>query len=250
MTFLERILESRREALERDVTLPAGKLTPVRDFRAALAAKGMSLIAEIKRASPSRGDLNPALDPGALAKDYERGGAHALSVLVEPEFFKGSEDDVRRARASSSLPVLWKDFVISPAQVIRARYHGADAVLVIVRILDDVTLKIVMSMARDVGLCSLVEVFDERDVERALAAGGDVIGVNHRDLETFEEDPTATKRLRPLVPDGVVFVAESAIKTRADVEALREIAVDAVLVGEVLVTSADPAAKIRELLGT
>jgi indole-3-glycerol phosphate synthase len=173
-----------------------------------------------------------------------------LSVLVEPEFFKGSEDDVRRARASSSLPVLWKDFVISPAQVIRARYHGADAVLVIVRILDDVTLKIVMSMARDLGLCSLVEVFDERDVERALAAGADVIGVNHRDLETFEEDPTATKRLRPLVPDGVVFVAESAIKTRADVEALREIAVDAVLVGEVLVTSADPAAKIRELLGT
>jgi indole-3-glycerol phosphate synthase len=250
VTFLERILASRREAVQRQVALPLGELTPVRDFRGALAAPGMSLIAEIKRASPSRGDLNPSLDPAALASAYERGGAHAVSVLVEPEFFKGTEDDLRRAREATQIPVLWKDFVISPAQVMRARYCGADGILVIVRILDDTTLGMILAMARDLDLCPVVEVFDEQDLQRALDAEADVIGVNHRDLETFEEDPTATKRLRPLVPDGAVLVAESAIATRADVEDLEAIGVDAILVGEALVRSDDPAGKIRELLGT
>jgi indole-3-glycerol phosphate synthase len=248
-TFLERILTSRRGALDQISSLPERELSPVRDFRGALAAPGMSLIAEIKRASPSRGDLNPALDPAQLAAAYERGGARAVSVLVEPEFFKGSEDDVAPARNAVSVPVLWKDFVISPAQVMRARYVGADAILVIVRIIDDATLAMVIGLARELELCPLVEVFDERDLERALEAGADVIGVNHRDLETFEEDPTATKRLRPLVPDGVIVVGESAISSRADVADLEAIGVDAVLVGEVLVRSEDPAAKIEELLG-
>jgi len=249
-SFLERILASRKQAVERQVNVPEHQLTPTRDFRGALAASGISLIAEIKRASPSRGDLNPSLVPGQLAASYERGGARAVSVLVEPEFFKGSEDDLVAARAEVSVPVLWKDFVISPAQVMRARYVGADGILVIVRILDDTTLHMIMRLARDLDLCPLVEVFDERDLERALDAGADVIGVNHRDLETFEEDPTATKRLRPLVPEGVVLVGESAISTRADVEDLEGIGVDAILVGEALVRAADPAAKIRELLGT
>jgi len=249
LTFLERILSSRREAVARQVSLPEGDLSPVRDFRGALAAPGMSLIAEIKRASPSRGDLNPSLDPADLAATYERGGARAVSVLVEPEFFKGSEDDVRRARAATSIPILWKDFVISPAQVMRARYTGADGILVIVRIVDDTTLAMIVNLARELGLCPLVEVFDEQDVRRALDAGADVIGVNHRDLETFEEDPTATKRLRPLVPEGVVLVGESGISTRSDVADLEAIGVDAILVGEALVKSGEPAAKIRELLG-
>ena len=249
MTFLERILTARREAVERDMSLPGTELSPVRDFRGALAGPGMSLIGEIKRASPSRGDLNPSLDPAALASSYEKGGARAVSVLVEPDFFKGSEDDLRRAREATQIPVLWKDFVISPAQVIRARYVGADAILVIVRILDDTTLRMILRLARELELCPLVEVFDETDLERALGAGADVVGVNHRDLETFEEDTTATKRLRPLVPDGVVVVAESAISSRADVADLEAIGVDAILVGEALVRSGDPAGKIRELLG-
>jgi indole-3-glycerol phosphate synthase len=248
LSFLERILSSRREAVERYASLPPRELDPPRDFRGALAAPGISLIAEIKRASPSRGDLNAALDPARLAASYERGGANAISVLVEHEFFKGSEDDLVAARGASSVPVLWKDFVISPAQVMRARYVGADAILVIVRILDDTTLAMVVRMARELDLCPLVEVFDDRDLERALAAGADVIGVNHRDLETFEEDTTATKRLRPMVPDGVLFVAESAISSRADVAELEAIGADAILVGEALVTAPDPAAKIRELL--
>ena len=249
MTFLERIIASRREDISKQISLPEGELQPVRDFRGALAAEGMSLIAEIKRASPSRGDLNLSLDPSALAASYESGGARAVSVLVEPEFFKGSEDDVRYARETTTIPILWKDFVISPAQVMRARYIGADGILVIVRILDDATLAMIIGLAKDLELVPLVEVFDERDLERGLEAGADVIGVNHRDLETFEEDTTATKRLRPLIPSGVLVVGESAISSRADVADLEAIDVDAILVGETLVKSGDPEAKIKELLG-
>lgn len=222
---------------------------PVRDFRSALDTAGISLIAEIKRASPSRGDLNPSLDPADLARTYERGGARAISVLTEPEFFKGSADDLASARAATSLPTLWKDFVIDSVQVAYARSVGADAVLLIVRILSDDRFAELLREIRDRGMCPLVEVFDERDLERALEAGADVIGVNHRDLETFEEDPTATKRLRPLIPDQVALVAESAISSRAGVEELEAIGVDAVLVGEALVGAPDSAAKIRELLG-
>lgn len=247
MTFLEEILESRRRAVDKLDRSSLAPGPPVRDFHAALAASGMSLIAEIKRASPSRGDLDADLDPPALASAYERGGARALSVLVEPEFFKGSAGDLTSARAATSLPVLCKDFVIDGVQVDAARSAGADAVLVIVRILGS-ELKDLIARIDDLGMTALVEVFDERDLDRALEADASVIGVNHRDLETFEEDPTATKRLRPLVPGGVV-VAESAISTRADVADLEAIGVDAVLVGEALVRSPDPAAKIRELLG-
>lgn len=252
MSFLEKILASRREAVLRMTAEQAnfGRIdTEVRDFRGALAAPGMSLIAEIKRASPSRGDLNAELEPATLARSYEKGGARALSVLVEPEFFKGSEADLRRARDATDLPTLWKDFVISPVQVAQASRCGTDAVLVIVRILSDAELASIMDIASSLGLCPLVEIFNESDLERALAAGADVIGVNHRDLETFEEDPGATARLRTLIPDDVILVAESAISTRGDVAALEEIGVHAMLVGEAIVTASDPEKKIRELLG-
>jgi indole-3-glycerol phosphate synthase len=249
-SFLETILASRRKAVELDkARTRVGDGPPLRDFRKALAGPSVSLIAEIKRASPSRGDLNASLDPADLARAYERGGADALSVLVEPSFFKGDGEDLQRAREATSLPVLWKDFVIDPFQVALARTCGADAVLVIVRILPDDELVEMLDEIRGRGMCALVEVFDESDVERALDAGAEVIGVNHRDLETFEEDPMATARLRPRVPDGVLVVAESAISTRADVEALEDLGVHAMLVGEALVTSKDPAEKIRELLG-
>lgn len=255
MEFLDRILTSRRRAVEAlQERLPllesvAREVPLQRDFRSALSREGMSLIAEIKRASPSKGELNVKLDPAGLAASYERGGARALSVLIEPDFFLGSADDLVAARAATSLPVLWKDFVLDRAQIVEACAAGADAVLLIVRILDGDLLGTLMDETRRWGLDALVEIFDEGDLERALDVGAAIVGVNHRDLRTFEDDPTATARLRPRVPDNVTLVAESAITSRADVEALEAIDVDAMLVGEAFVTAADPEAKVKELLG-
>lgn len=255
--FLTRIIASRREQVAAAKSVPLAELEreaelrgEPRDFRAALGAPGMSLIAEFKRASPSRGLFDHSLDPIVVAGAYERGGARALSVLTEPSFFHGSPRDLVEARSSTGLPVLWKDFVVDTFQVVQARSLTADAILVIVRILDDEALDRVMAETRRMGMTALVEVFDEADLARALDAGADVIGVNHRDLATFEEDTTATARLRPRIPEGVLVVGESAIASRADVAALESIGVDAILVGEALVRAADPAARIRELLGT
>ena len=254
MSFLERIVTARRKVVDEledaaNMWDDAARRQPTpRDFRGALTASGMSLIAEIKRRSPSKGDLNPGLDPSALAATYERGGARAVSVLTEPDFFSGSAEDLDAARRAVHAPVLWKDFVLDPVQIDHARAFGADAILLIVR-MTPAELPLLVAEARSWGMCPLVEIFDEDDLDLALAAGADVVGVNHRDLETFEEDPGATARLRKLIPDDVVLVAESAIKTRDDVRALEDIGVGAMLVGEAIVTSPDPEAKIRELLG-
>jgi indole-3-glycerol phosphate synthase len=252
--FLEQIVTARRAAVERAqsqidaLESIAREAAPSRGFRQALVGPGVSLICEIKRRSPSKGDLNPGLDPATIARAYERGGARALSVLTEPNFFGGSTEDLIAARDATLLPVLWKDFVLDRAQVVEACANGADAILLIVRILGD-ELPALIDECKRWGLCPVVEVFDERDLERALDADAEVIGVNHRDLETFEEDPTATTRLRPLVPNGVVLIAASAISTRGDIEALEEIGVDAALIAEAIVTAADPEAKVRELAG-
>jgi indole-3-glycerol phosphate synthase len=253
-SFLEQILAGRRRAVDAlQSRLPsleerARSVPTSRDFAGALQREGMSIITEIKRRSPSKGELNSDLDPAQLARTYERGGAHAISVLTEPDFFAGSAADLTNAREATRLPVLWKDFVLDRTQIVEACVCGADAILLIVRILGEGLVDLVEE-SRRWGLTALVEVFNEADVERALDAGAEVIGVNHRDLETFDEDPTATARLRPLIPDGVLVVGESAISERSDVEALEAIGVDAVLVGEALVRSSDPAAKIKELLG-
>jgi indole-3-glycerol phosphate synthase len=256
-SFLPRILEARRARVEADraqlgideLRREAELRGEPRGFEEALRAPGMSLIAEFKRASPSRGDLAPHLDPAVQAVAYEEGGARALSVLTESEFFKGSPQDLVRTREATQLPVLWKDFVLDPYQVVQARSFAADAVLVIVRILDDERLAELLAETDALGMTALVEVFDEADLRRALEAGARVVGVNHRDLETFEEDPQATMRLRKGIPPGVVTVAESAIWMREDVEAYGSIGVDAVLVGEALVRAPDPSVKVRELLG-
>ena len=208
----------------------------------------MGLIAEIKRATPSSGDLNVALDAAATARAFGEGGAAAISVLTEPHYFKGSLEDLVAARGAG-LPVLRKDFLLDTYQVLEARAFGADAVLVIVRLVPQETAALIEG-ARAFGMDALVEVFDEADLEVAIDAGATLIGINRRDLATFEVDPERTAKLAPLIPDGCTTVALSGVSTRADIQALRDAGVDAVLVGSSLVTASDVAAKVRELVGS
>jgi indole-3-glycerol phosphate synthase len=237
-----------RQALSDDVL--EGRLAsadPARSFEAALAGPGISLIAEIKRASPLKGPLGLDLDAGRLARTYAGAGASALSVLTEPDGFKGSLEDMVAA-LDAGIPVLRKDFVVDPWQVMESRAAGADAVLLIVRVVGD-GLGPLLKAARSLGMDALVEVHDEDELERALGAGATLVGVNHRDLTTFEVDPGRTAKLAPLVPPGCTVAALSGVSTRAEVEELEAAGASAVLVGESLVTSTDPAAKVRELLG-
>jgi indole-3-glycerol phosphate synthase len=222
---------------------------PVRDFAAALRAPGISLIAEVKRASPSKGPLRPGLDATTLAREYEANGAAAISVLTDERYFRGSLDDLRAVRRSVDLPVLRKDFVTDAYQVYQARAAGADAVLLIVAALSDDELQILYDLVCELGMTALVEVHDEAELDRALRIEPRVIGVNNRDLHTFNVDLETTAHLRAQVPADVILVAESGIHTRADVERLAAIGVDAILVGESLVQAEDTRRKIQELIG-
>ena len=207
----------------------------------------MAVITEIKRRSPSKGDLFPGLDPARLAGQYERGGASCLSVLTDEEFFGGSVADLQAARGAVSLPVLRKDFTVHRHDVLDARVMGADCVLLIAAALDDAELVELHAVALDVGLDVLVEIHDEAELERALAVGATVIGVNQRDLVTFEVDTERAVRMAPLMPAGVVRVAESGVRDAADVRTLGEAGFHAVLVGETLVTHGDPERGVAEL---
>lgn len=219
-----------------------------RPFAAALTrSDGFAVIAEIKRRSPSRGDLAPNLNPAELAGHYERGGAAALSVLTDAEFFAGSPADLADARLACALPVLRKDFTVDRRDVLDARLMGADAILLIVAALDDTELRALLALATDVGLDALVEVHDEAEADRALAAGATLVGVNQRDLTTFAVDATLARRLRPRLGPDVVAVAESGVTGPEDAAELADAGYHAVLVGEALVTSADPAAAVRSL---
>jgi indole-3-glycerol phosphate synthase len=220
---------------------------PPRGFARALRGDGVAVIAEIKRATPRAGALDLDLDAGRLAARYAAGGAAALSVLTEPDYFKGSIEDLEPARAAG-LPVLRKDFVLEELQVLESRAVGSDAVLIIVRILGP-ELEQLIAATRALGMDALVEVHDEAELERALAAGALLIGVNHRDLETFEVDPERTAKLAPLLPDEATLVALSGVSTHAQIEELGRAGADAVLVGTSLVTAADATAALRELLG-
>ena len=222
---------------------------PPRDMVAALARPGVSLIAEVKRASPSKGVLCPDLDPATLASAYEAGGAAAISVLTDERFFQGSLDDLRTVRQHAGLPVLRKDFVIDPYQIIEARVAGADAVLLIVAVLSDGDLVSLYQLVRELGMAALVEVHDEAELARALEIGPRIVGINNRDLRTFHVDLETTARLRARVPKDVVLVAESGVHTPADVARLSAIGADAMLIGEALVRAPDVGQKIRELLG-
>ena len=233
----------KQEALEQRI---ASADAP-RGFRAALTTPGTAIIAEIKRRSPSKGPLNDDLNPRELASAYARGGAVAISVLTEPDFFRGSMEDLKAAR-EAGLPVLRKDFIVDPFQVFEARAWGADAVLVIVRALGDEFPSLVRAVEA-LGMDALVEVFDDADLDRALDAGAATIGINHRDLTTFEVDPERTQKLAPRIPADRTIVSFSGVTRRAEVEALAKAGTHAVLVGESVVTAPDPAAKVAELAG-
>ena len=231
----------------------ADRSDPV-NLRRALARPGVAVIAEIKRASPSRGVFPVAVDPAAVAAAYLAGGAAAISVLTDEPFFRGSLDDLEIAASvardrPSPAPVLRKDFVLDDYQIVEARAHGADAVLLIVAALDDPSLCALLACALSTGLDALVEVHDEAELERAVAAGATLVGINNRDLRTFEVDLATTERLAPRLPAGTIVVAESGVFTRHDVDRLGRAGVAAVLVGEGLIVAPDRAAAVRMLLG-
>lgn len=255
MILDELLANKRREVAERKQTVPLARIErraavadPPRDFAAALRGNGLCLIAEVKRRSPARGDLDPGLDPAALARRYERAGASAVSVLTDRRYFAGSDEDLVAVRASVGVPVLRKDFLIDPYQIWEARALGADAVLLIVRALSDDALGALLRLANDLGMAALVEVHAGDEVERALRAGARLIGINNRDLDTLAVDLETTRRVRPLIPPGVTVVSESGIRSPADLSPLIGAIVDAILVGEALVRAADPEALIRHLL--
>jgi len=226
-------------------------VAPTRGFRAAIetvAASGdIAVISEIKRRSPSKGDLAPGLDAAELAQQYERGGAACLSVLTDVDFFGGSIDDLVAARAACTLPVLRKDFTVSARDVCDARIMGADCVLLIAAALDQAELESFLKLAHAIGFDALVEIHDEAELDRAVAAGADLIGVNQRDLVTFAVDTDRAVRMAPQMPAGVVRVAESGITGPADAALLAAAGYHAVLVGEHLVTSGDPEGGVAAL---
>ncbi|HWC13262.1 MAG TPA: indole-3-glycerol phosphate synthase TrpC [Actinomycetota bacterium] len=243
-----RVAEARSKISDDALEQRIASVPAPRGFRRALQDDDeVSIIAEIKRASPSKPSLREDLDAAPLARAYADGGAAAVSVLTEPDRFKGSIEDLQAA-TGAGLPVLRKDFILDLFQVQESRAIGADALLLIVRVLGN-ELDDLLRATTALGMDALVEVYDEVDVERALAAGANLIGINHRDLETFEVDPRRTAKLAPSIPDGITIVGLSGVSSRGDVEAMREAGAHAVLVGESLVTAADPAAKLRELRG-
>jgi indole-3-glycerol phosphate synthase len=220
-----------------------------RPFNEALVRPGLSLIAEFKRRSPSTGAISAIATVPEQVGAYERGGAAALSVLTDEHHFGGSLEDLRAARAACGLPILRKDFVVDPYQLYEAAVYGADAVLLIVRALDDRTLTELYGVALDLDLDCLVEVHDSAELQRALEVDVDVIGVNNRDLDDGSIDVSRTYELMPDVPAGKTVVAESGISSRAELEELERVGVDAVLIGSALMTAPDPEAKTRELTG-
>jgi len=254
--MLDKIIAQKREEVEqRKKAAPltylqeciAGRKPPL-DLAAALKGDHIRLIAEVKKASPSRGLLGPNLDPTELARTYAEGGAAAISVLTEESYFMGSIEHLAAIKEVVGLPLLRKDFIFDPYQVYESRAYGADALLLITAILSQGQLKELTSLSHGLGLRYLVEVHNENEVERAVLSGAEIIGINNRDLRTFAVDIDTTRRLRPLIPKEKTVVTESGIKSRRDMERLGRWGVDAVLIGEALVTGNDVRAKMKELL--
>lgn len=256
VTYLDRIIEDHRATAAADrrnpdelIAAAAALDVPVRGFAAALAAApGVAVVAEVKRASPSRGALALGIDPAAVAGEYQRGGAAALSVLTDRRWFDGSPEDLASARAAADLPVLRKDFTVGPLDVADARLMGADAVLLIAAALSPQLLEDLLALAGELGLDALVEVHDESEAERAVDAGARLVGVNQRDLVTFEVDAARAERVAKVFPESLVTVAESGIRGPDDVARLADAGFDAVLVGESVVTAPDRRAAVASLV--
>ncbi|MFV0450927.1 MAG: indole-3-glycerol phosphate synthase TrpC [Propioniciclava sp.] len=256
MSVLDDIIAGVREDLaarverrpQADLEALVADLAPTRDPMPAFRAPGLSVIAEVKRRSPSKGALADIADPAALAGAYAAGGATAISVLTEQRRFGGSLEDLGTVRAAVSTPLLRKDFIVTDYQLWEARAAGADLALLIVAALDDATLVDLLGLARQLGLTPLVEVHTAEETRRAIGAGADLIGVNNRNLHTLAVDPTQFEQLAALIPAGVVRVAESGIATTADVAAVAAAGADAILVGEALVRHGDPATAVAEFI--
>lgn len=255
--ILNQIVESTRKSLAQQksqtplaaVKRAIGYQDLPRDFTNALKGQNISLIAEVKRASPSKGWLCPNLAASSLARIYSQSGAAAISVLTEPDYFWGSFTDLEAARVEVKLPLLCKDFIVDRYQIYKARAHGADAVVLIAAILTRYELGILLETAHSLGMTALIEVHNRDELAKALKLSPRIIGINNRNLADFSVDLKTTLNLRPLIPPEVVVVSESGIHTRDDVLSMQKAGVDAILVGEALVTSPKPAAKINELLG-
>jgi indole-3-glycerol phosphate synthase len=256
-TILDRIVEARRESIAHrkrvlpDVALKlaVGKVEAPRDFAGALRRAGCNVIAELKKASPSRGVLREDYAPAALAASLESAGAAALSVLTEEEFFLGSLADLKAAKKAAQIPILRKDFIVDPWQVWEARATGADAFLLIAAILSDPALGELLELGRSLKMEALVEVHTRQELERAIAAGARIIGVNNRDLRDFKVRVETSLELIEAIPEECIAVSESGLRTQGDLGRLRRAGFDAFLIGEYLMTDADPAARLRELIG-
>lgn len=254
-TVLEQIVERTRERLrveekpDRRAAEAAVEGRTRFAFRNAIAREGVNVIAEIKSASPSAGTIVDAPDVERIAGDYIRGGAAAMSVVTEPEFFRGSRDWLARAKSASGLPVIMKDFVVEPSQILRGIAAGADAILLLASILDAKQIRDFIALLEAYGCDALVEVHDERELERAVEGGAHLIGVNNRDLKDFRVDLGTSERLGALMPAEAIRVAESGIRVRADVERLRDAGFHAFLVGESLLRQQDRTRAVRELVG-
>lgn len=257
-TILDRIVEARRAAVhhrQKSVPLPVLKMAvakndPPRDFAAAVTRNGLNVIAELKKASPSRGLLRADFEPVPLATQFEQAGAAALSVLTEEEFFQGALEHLRAARKAVQIPVLRKDFILDEWQMWESRAAGADSLLLITAILSDVVLRHLLAVAHDLKMEPLVEVHTQEELSRALDAGARIIGVNNRDLRTFDVHLETSLELIAAIPDECIAVSESGIQTHDDLRRLRDAGFDAFLVGEHLMQSPDSAAALSDLLAT
>ena len=241
MNILEELTELRRQDVAR--------AEKVRDFAAAFSGPGLHVISELKKASPSKGLIREDFRPADLARELTDAGAAALSVLAEPHKFLGGEESVRIARANTDLPILFKDFVSTRYQILRARACGADAVLLIAAVLGDVEMSDLLSYARSLGMEALVETHTEDEISRAVGVGAKIIGVNCRDLKTFHTDPSITAGLIRLIPEGVVRIAESGMRSKEDLRLLRSAGADGFLIGEALMREPSPGAMLKELIG-
>ncbi|MZQ98724.1 MAG: indole-3-glycerol phosphate synthase TrpC [Acidaminobacter sp.] len=239
--------EMKRMALE--IADSASPERATKGFAKALAAEGLSIIAEVKKASPSKGLIQPDFHPAEVAAAYERSGASAISVLTEEAYFQGGSDYLKQVRQAVSLPIIRKDFIFDDYQIYEARVIGADAILLIVAILSDEEIRSFMALAASLGLDALVEVHDEAEMTRAIDCGAELIGINNRDLKTFNVELSTTQRLLPMVPKDRLCISESGIRDAKDMEAVRSWGADAVLIGETLMRSKDVEGTLKGLKG-